>query len=71
MIYERDHTIIGVSHLPGHKKPSLIVGNEYAYKAIASFNSEYAANEFDLYMRTLFKGMIRSCDIAEAEDNEH
>lgn len=44
--FRRGDEIIHITHLPAHKKPVLLIGNGYAYKKIASFDSEEYAEGF-------------------------
>ena len=44
--FKRDDEIIGITHLPSHKKPVLLIGNGLCSQKIASFDSEEAAEKF-------------------------
>lgn len=45
-VYRRGGEVLGVTNLPRYKKPVLYVGNGYAFRKIASFNSKEDAEEF-------------------------
>lgn len=44
--YRRGNTTIHITHLPGYKKPVLLVGNGLCSQKIASFDSEEYAEGF-------------------------
>lgn len=44
--FGRGDEYIGITHLPGYKKPILAIGNKNVIRKIASFNSEEDAEDF-------------------------
>ena len=44
--FRRGNEIIHITHLPAHKKPVLLIGNDNCCQKIASFNSEEDAEAF-------------------------
>lgn len=48
--YRRGDEYVGITHLPGYKKPVLAIGNQNVIRKVASFNSEEDAEVFCLLL---------------------
>ena len=44
--FRRGEETIHITYLSSHKKPVLLIGNEYRFRKIASFDNEEAAEGF-------------------------
>lgn len=44
--FRRGNEVIHITHLTTHKKPALLIGNEYCCQKIALFDNDEAAEDF-------------------------